>query len=42
LKNARCASNEIYVNHLIAHRDAMLLFKILIKAIESYKAGSFV
>ncbi len=42
MKKARCAANEVYINHVIAHRDAILLFKLLLKAIDSYKAGSFV
>lgn len=39
LKKARCTSNLLYVDHVISHRDALLLFRLLLKAIETYKPG---
>lgn len=42
MKAERCKSNNAYIDHIVDHRDAMLLFKVLKKAIEGYKPGSFV
>lgn len=42
MKAERCKGNELFVDHVIAHRDALLLFNLLTKAVDSYKAGSFV
>ena len=42
MKKLRCAGNLIYVDHIIAHRDAILLFTLLVKAISTYKPGTFI
>jgi len=36
LKKDRCDSNMIYIDHIIDHKDALLLFGVLRKAIEGY------
>lgn len=38
----RCKSNNQYIDHIVDHRDAVLLFGVLRKAIEGYTPGSFV
>jgi hypothetical protein len=36
MKAERCVANNLYVDHIIDHRDALLLFGVLRKAIEGY------
>jgi hypothetical protein len=36
MKAERCTANNLYIDHIIDHRDALLLFGVLRKAIEGY------
>jgi len=36
MKKERCDANNAYVDHIIDHRDALLLFKVLEDAINGY------
>lgn len=36
MKEERCKSNNIYIDHIVDHRDALLLFGVVRKAIEAY------
>jgi len=41
LKKKKCKANNLYIDHIIDHRDALALFGVLLKAIDSYKPGTF-
>ncbi len=36
MKEERCKANNAYVDHIVDHRDAVLLFKVLEEAINNY------
>lgn len=42
MKEERCKANNAYIDHIVDHRDAILLFSVLRKAITGYEPGSLV